>query len=107
MQHKTKPGFKWSFAEFKNALKALRLFFASFLLAIKEMKENSLLNYLFFLFVLIQKGVKIKAVNSQSNLLFESKAFQHSELAVWVRLIAACHAERAAGRSATGGVRGF
>ena len=43
MQHKTKPGFKWSFAEFKNALKASRLFFASFLLAIKEMKENHLL----------------------------------------------------------------
>jgi len=42
MQHKTKPGFKWSSAEFKNALKASRLFFASFLLAIKEMKENIL-----------------------------------------------------------------
>jgi len=46
MQHKTKPGFKRSFAEFKNALKASRLFFASFLLAIKEMKENFLLFFI-------------------------------------------------------------
>jgi len=42
MQHKTKPEFKRSVAELKNALKASRLFFASFLLGIKEMKENIL-----------------------------------------------------------------
>ena len=40
--HKTKLWFKWSVAEFKNALKASRLFFASFLLVIKEMKANVL-----------------------------------------------------------------
>ena len=63
MQHKTKPEFKRSVAELKNALKASRLFFASFLLGIKEMKEQ-----------IKEQDVEKKEIEDEEKMLERSKA---------------------------------